>query len=203
MAYGALLTTCSALLKADKAQLIQRRPPLIGCRVLLIGCRALSWMSHVTNESVVSQVMYVHEPCHIWMIYVINKWVMSHVNELCHIRMSDVTYKWGTAHMDAALSLKSWLTRQWVMAHRETELWHTHEHVGAQVSRSHVTHVSHTNDSWHTYERVGSKVWRSSLSPVSRIWSCFWGALLWISVIQCVAVCCSAMQFVAVCCNLL
>ena len=52
-----------------------------------------------------------------------------------------------------------------VMAHTSmsygtqvTESWHTHEQIEAQVRRSHVILVSHTNELWHTYDGVGSQV---------------------------------------------
>ena len=39
-----------------------------------------------------------------------------------------------------------------------TESWYTYEQIGAQVRRSHVSLVSHTNELWHTYDGVGSQV---------------------------------------------
>jgi len=97
------------------------------------------------------------------MGHVMHEWVSSHVHQSCHRWMSYVTYKWVIAHMKAALSLKSWHTRQWGMAHK-WQSHDTHEQIGAQVWESHVSHVSHTNESWCTYERGGSQIWMNHVS---------------------------------------
>ena len=54
-------------------------------------------MRHVTYEWVIS---HMNKSCHIRMSHVTYEWVMSHTNESCHIWMSHVTYERVMSHMN-------------------------------------------------------------------------------------------------------
>ena len=157
---------------------------------------------------------------------------MSHGTHECS-PVSQVTAHTSMSHgidvecVQRALSLKSWHTRQWVMAHtwqghdtQVTESWHTYEQVGSHLWGSHVSHVSHMNESWHTRERVGTHVRRSLISHVShknKSWHTYERVgshicrshvipgrrLTWFNTLQHTARCCNTLQHTATHCNTL
>ena len=97
----------------------------------------LIWMSHVTNDWVMSHMnescligmthVSYNESCLIWRSHVSYEGVMSHMNESCHICRSHIMYEWVVSHMKEMChivshmnaSCRTWMSRvtyEWVMS---------------------------------------------------------------------------------------
>jgi len=53
----------------------------------------VTWLICVMSHIDISTVLFLDDPCYIWMSHVTYEWVVSHMNESCHMWMSRVTFK--------------------------------------------------------------------------------------------------------------
>jgi len=171
------------------------------CRVLFIHTpdNYVKWMSHVTDEKLMSHMKessrmrhfidewvtsYMNEPCHTY------EWVMSPMNESCHVDewvmshiwMSNVTYEWVMSHMNESCHMYEWGMSHMNESCHKSMSHVTYEWVMSHIWMSHITYewvMSHMNESCYTwmshvtYECVMSHLnasWHICMSHVTYEW---------------------------------
>jgi len=102
-----------------------------------------TWMSHVSYEWVVSQMMgedrLIAHVQDVTCKCCDTIWVMSRMNESCLTWMSHVSHEWVMSHMnESSLTWMSHVSHEWVMSHRNDA---TYEWVASTLNEYAYIHI--------------------------------------------------------------